>query len=311
MARGMRIGRYSRRLSYVGGRSRVMLIVIAAVVFVLLSLVISIVVGIALGKRAEKFDSMPEYDLSVEEYYSGDKKVGAVDAYVFSADANVNSYIVKGITDFSVCLRSGDGELAFASKVTVGDVADQTDGEKPALVKTVDKIHASKGRVCAYFYVRSFDIENEYLRELQKAYEIALVNEAAGCGVDEIMLIAPEADADNIDELEKYVSDMSFAAENAALGVLISPEVFKLSENDVYYASRLRSVCDFAALDLREVPAGDDAPETAETSELERVLSDMEFYINAYNMRIVFSAENSRLYDEAKELGAISIQIVE
>lgn len=311
MSRGMRTGKYSRRLSYAGGSSRTLLVVIAAAVFVLLSLVISVVVGISLGKRAEKYPYAPKYDLSVEEYYSSDKKIGAVDAYAFDPDANVNSYIVKGITDFSLCLRAEGGELTFSSYVAQEMDIVQQEGEKSSLVATVDKIHAADGRVCAYFYVNFLTLEDYYLRELQKAYEIALVNEAADCGVDEIMLIGIEINDENIDELQKFVSDAAQAAGNAALGVLIAPEVFKLSENDVYHASRLRSVCDFVALDLRMVSVAEELPENEEISELERVISEMEFYIRSYNMRMVLSTENAELYDEAKDLGIVSIQIIE
>jgi hypothetical protein len=310
MARGVRTGRYSRRSLYSGGRARWILIAIAAAVFVLLSLVISVVVGISLGKRAEKYPSLPKYDLSVEEYYSSDKKVGAVDAYAFSPTANVNSYIVKGITDFSLYLRTSDGELAFSSKVAEKLGGIQAEDGKYDLGAIADKIHVSGGRVCAYFYVGFLEIEDVYLRELQKAYEIALINEASAFGADEIMLIGLEANEENIDELQEYVSEAAFAAENAALGVLIAPETFKLSESDVYFASRLRSVCDFAALDLRDVPVASDGSEE-EVSELEKVISEMEFYVRSYNMRVVLATENAALYDEAKALGVVSIQIVE
>lgn len=310
MATGRRTIKYTRRSSYAGGRSRAMVIVIAAVAFVLLSLIISVVVGISLKSRAEKYALQPKYDLAVEEYYSGDKQIEAVDAYAFSAGGNVSSYVAKGITDFSVCLRNAGGELQFLSSVTADGGEGVANGGGKALGSTVERIHAYGGKVCAYFYVNFFEIESGPLRELRKAYEIALVNEAAAGGVDEIMLIGLDVNESNIDEVQRYVSDMSFAAENSALGVLLTSDVFKASENDVYHASRIRSVCDFVALDLRDLPADEEIAE-GEMGSLEKMISDMRFYIRSYNMRVVLSKNNSELYDEAKELGVVSIQIVE
>ena len=128
--------------------------------------------------------------------------------------------------------------------------------------------------------------------------------------MDEILLIGLDVNEDNIDEVQRYVSDMSFAAENAALGVLLTPEVFKSSEDHVYHASRIRSVCDFVALDLRDLPADEEIPEGGMGS-FEKMISDMRFYIRSYNMRVVLSKNNSELYEEAKNLGVVSIQIVE
>ena len=137
-----------------------MVTVIAAVAFVLLCLIISVAVGISLKGRTEKYALQPKYDLAVEEYYSGNKKVDAVDAYAFSAGGNVSSYVTKGITDFSLCLRNADGELQFLSSVTAdGNQAVANGGEK-ALGSTVERIHAYGGRVCAYFYVNFFEIES-------------------------------------------------------------------------------------------------------------------------------------------------------
>ena len=305
MARGVRTSKYSRRTSSGGKRPRALMVIAATAAFLALCFIVSVAVGLALGKQADEYASSHRYDLEVEEYYSGNKRVKAVDAYVFKADSSVKSYILNGVTDFSVALRESNGDLNFASSIIP---AEEGDAQKPDLRELVDSIHSQGGYVCAYFYVLSMNIEDKYQRKLHEAYEIALINEAAESGVDEIMLVGLESGGDKINEVRRFVSDMAFAAENAKLGVLISPETFKLTEEGVYNSAIIKSVCDFVALDLRgiAVPEGEE-----EKNQLAEVLGEMEYYIRSYNMRTVFSKENSALYESAKEMGVVSIQIIE
>jgi hypothetical protein len=103
--------------------------------------------------------------------------------------------------------------------------------------------------------------------------------------------------------------------EDAVLGVLVSPETVKLLEDGTYLAARVRSACDFIALDLRALSP--DADKTAagleenEKSELEVLLDEMEYYVSSYKMRIVLSKNNSELYDALVSLGVNNIQIIE
>lgn len=309
MARGVRTSKYSRRTSSGGKRSRAVIVIATVAAFLVLCFVVSVAVGLSLGKQADEYASSHRYDLEVEEYYSGNKRVKAVDAYVFYADSSIKSYILNGVTDFSVALRGSEGELNFSSSIIP---AEEGEVQRPDLRELVDSIHSQGGYVCAYFYVVSMNIEDKYQRELHKAYEIALVNEAAESGVDEIMLVGIDTSDAGIEEAHRFVSDMAFAAEGASLGVLIPPEIFKLTEEGAYNAAIIRSVCDFVALDLRGVSC--DEPEGADEEtegQLSSVLAEMEFYVRSYNMRVVFSKENSALYDSAKKMGAVSIQIIE
>jgi len=129
------------------------------------------------------------------------------------------------------------------------------------------------------------------------------------------MLVGISVDEDNIDSVEAFVARAAAAAENAVLGVLVSPETVKLTEDNVYLAARVRSVCDFIALDLRSLSSDadevGDSSEDAEKSELERLLDEMEYYVSSYKMRIVLSKNNSELYDSLKALGVGNIQIIE
>ena len=310
MARVRRRSRYSRRTVLNRDRSRAWIYVIAVAAFVVLCLIVSVGVGLLLAKQAEKHENAPKYDFDPKPYYSGDKMVKPVNArpYLFGDYAGLLTGI--GITDFSVCLRAPDGSLTYDTEYDVNFGEGAEEGVS-ALSKYTTYIHENGGRVCSYFYVTSFDVEDENLREIYKAYELALISEAARNGADEIMLVGLDVTEDNIDEIEKFVSMASCSAEAAVIGALIPPEVFKLTEEGIYHAARLRSVCDFVALDLRELPDDADKVEIeGEINLLDSTLSEMEYYISSYSMRIVFSEKNSSLCDAAVALGVENIQII-
>ncbi len=313
MGRRVRLRRYSRRTSSQGRASRIALIVVAIVAFLVLSIVVSVAAGLALGNLAEGHDaSAPTLDIGLEDYYSGSKKVKTVNAHEYSWGLGTSYYMSIGITDFSVCLRDSDGFITYRSEVDValGEAAGM--GSR-TLSDEVGAIHRNGGYICSYFYSTAFDFENEYERNIRKAYEIALVNEAARGGVDEILIIGPQPTKDNIDELEAFVSELSYAAgKNVAVGVLVSSDNVKLTESGDYTVPRLRAVCDFLALDLRNMPADAATKKPGqETSELYAFLGDMEYYIKAYSMRLVFTPENSSLLTSSIGYGATNVQIVE
>lgn len=319
MKRAGRMNRYSKRTSLSIHNSRVTVTVIAISAFVLLCVAASIAVGLLLGSKADSYDPSPKFDLPAVDYQSGNKTVQAVDAYAYDLGTNVKPYITRGITDLSTCLRHADGSLSYPSRIGADEALEEG---KNLLSDCVEQIHDAGGRVCGYFYVTFMQEEDRYMRELCRAYELALINEAAKLGVDEILLICPEIEEDTVDLIERYVNDASIAAENAVLGVLISPEVLLLTDENLYYAPRIKKVCDFLALDLRglspdadqkvgeEDAETEDAAEAVALSSLESVLSETEYYLRAYSMRVVLSKENAVLYDSVKELGIENIQIV-
>ena len=301
--------RYATRITK---KAKTVTLVVTALVFLLLCIAVSATIGLLLGKRVEELgpDTGRRYELSYESYTSNGKIVDPVDAYAYEWGSNAKPYISMEITDFSVKLRGTDGMLVYASEL--GELKDfcSFDGDMD-LAEEVEYIHNCGGRVRAYFYVHAFGVEDTALRELYQAYEIALVSEAAGAGVDDIMLIGLEVDGGSIDELERYVSRMSASVGDCALGVLVSPQLMLLTEQNIYYAARLRSVCDFLALDLRGLPENaDQVNEGMELSLLENMAAQMEYYVSSYAMRAVLSKDNAVLYESAKALGFESIQIV-
>ena len=303
MGRRVRMRRYSRRSASGGRAKRVAAIIFAIVAFLLLSVVLSVAAGLALGRFADQYQGdVQSGQTLVKDYYSGDKVVKAVNAHEYSWGLGTGYYLSIGITDFSVCLRDADGYITYHSSVaeSFSGSNDNMGSRNPA--ESVSAIKNDGGYVCTYFYSTAFNEPDKYKREVLKAYEIALINEAAKSGVDDILIIGLDPTEENIDEMERFVSDLAKASENSTLGVLISPDDVKLTDSGVYIVPRLRAVCDFVALDVRNVNT---------RSALYELINELEHYISSGNMRLVFSTQNSSFLKNAVDYGANSVQVVE
>lgn len=311
MGRRTRLRRYSRRKSSGGLGRRVFVITVAILAFLLLSFAISVAAGLALGRFAEgHIDETPESQLAVKDYYSGEKLVKAVQAHEYSWGLGTSYYLNMGITDFSVCLRDSDGFITYHSEVASALNATANMGSRN-LANEVADAQRGDGYVCGYFYSSAFDESDTYKREMIKAYEVALISEAAKSGIDEILVIGFKPDDSNIGEMEAFVSELSVAAGKSALGVLVSAEDVKLTDSGIYLVPRLRAVCDFAAIDMRSMPTSAASIKNGQsTSELKAFLDEMEYYISSGSMRLVFSSKNSALMQSAVKLGATSVQVV-
>ncbi len=305
-------------------RSRLWVKLAAVAAFLLLCFILSVAVGLILGEQAESYqEPSVRFDFSEALYNADGKEVPTVDAYLFRMGADPASYIKGGITDLSLCLQDSRGVLSYPTSVRLelwaetesGESAETEETAESLLAETVRRIKAAGARTCGYFYVQAFFETDPYLFELRAAYEAALIREAALCGVDEFLLILPQVGEESIGEIEQYISRLAYAAGERALGVLIAPETF---HEGGYLASRLASVCDFAALDLRGLDAEAFLSEETETDAegvplpgaLEVLLSENEYFINAYGLRLVLSHENATLYEELKTFGVTNLQII-
>lgn len=309
MARRTRFYKYSRRTSSQKRGNRVWLIVLACVSFILLSVVLSVAVGLALGERAQDFEgSEQKLDVSVKEHYSGNKKVKNINAVAYQWGFGTSHYISQGINDFSVCLRDGDGFITYHSEVDVA-IGGETDMGSRKLSLAVGDIRDEGGYVCGYIYSGAFSESDPYMREIKKAYELALVREAAEGGVNDILLVGIGVGKEGVEELEDFLCRAARAAGDATLGILIDPDTVKKDENTV---KRLAAACDFLALDLRDLSKRADLAESEDRpGELYSTLDSMKYFVKVYSMRIVFSSTNERLREAALKLGVTSVQVIE
>ena len=310
MTRRARLSKYSRRTSSGGRRGgKAVIIIFAVIAFLLLSLTVSVAVGLALGNRAQEYeDSLPPLDISVKDRYSGDKTVKAVKAGSLELGLDASYNVSIGITDLSVCLRDADGFVKYKSAVAVSFEGNDRTGSRN-LADEINKIHTSGGYVCAYIYSTAFKEQDEYLREIKKTYEIALIHEAAESGADDILLVGLDISESNLGEIEDFVSRAAISAGESALGVLLDSEKF---ENYASGVKRVSAVCDYVAVDLRRLPSNAAVAEDGEeTPLLYKTLDELKYFIKVYSARVVFGAGNSKLAESAAKWGVTDYQIVE
>ena len=310
-----RIRKYSRRTKSQYKKSAAP-IVLSVIAFLLLSVTISVFIGLSLGKRAEDSAAADKrFDFDKVEYKSGDKVVTGVEAYHFSKGADAASYIAQDINDLSVCIRHKNGDIDYYFDVVEQYALDNMDSIY-GFDSLCSDAHAAGGRVCAYLYVGAFEVEDEYQREIRKAYEIALIREAAVSGADDILLLGLDVDADNIVEIETCVAKASTAAGKTPLGVAVSVETVAQNDKEIYYAARLRGACDYLALDLTYLTLADgngrgvDENGNKIPSLLEETLSHYEYYIKSYPARVLLAKDHSKLYIPTLALGVTDMQIV-
>ncbi len=309
-----RIKKYSRRTYSQYKKSRAP-IVLSVIAFLLLSVIISVLVGISLGKRAEGSLDNTKFDFAREEYDSNGKKVGAVEAYNFPKGASAANYAAQHIDDLSVCIRHRDGSIDYHFETADKYGTDEMDSWM-SFSSLCNDAHKYGVRVCAYIYISSFGIEDEYLADIQKAYETALIREASEAGADHILLMGISVTEENLSEVEGFVMRAANASEKAPLGVAVTTETLDLCEDEIYVAARLRNACDYLALDLTHLTVEDGegtsggADGALLPSLLEKTLEKYEYYIQKYPMRILFSREDSKLYIPALKMGVVDLQIV-
>ena len=310
MTRRARLSKYSRRTSSGGRRGgRVWLIILAIVAFLLLSVTVSVAVGLALGERAQEYeDSLPPLDISVNDHYSGNKTVKRVDAQNFDLGYDASYYVSIGMEELSICLRDRDGFITYHSSVDVSFGNGGGMGSRDLSLE-VGKIKEVGGYVCAYIYSSALSESDPYLREIKKSYELALVHEAAVSGVNDILLVGIEITEANIAEAEDFISRAASSAGKTNLGVLIDAEVFEKNEG---LAKRVDAVCDYIAIDLRQIPSNANvAADGEETSPLYKTLDKLKYFVKVYRARIVFGEENSNLCGSARKWGVTNLQIIE
>ena len=310
-----RIRKYSRRTKSHYKKS-VAPVVLSVIAFLLLSVIISVFIGLSLLKRVEATgESDKRFDFPKVEYVSGDKIVSGVEAYNFPKGADAASYIAQDINDLSVCIRHENGDIDYRFDIAEQYGLDNMDGTY-SFASICDTANKYGGRVCAYLYIGAFDIEDEYQREIRKAYEIALIHEAAESGADDILLLGLDVNSDNISEIESFVALAAKAAEKTPLGVAVSVETIAENDKEIYLAARLRGACDYLALDLTYLKLSDgesrgvDENGNKQPSLLEQTLDKHEYYIKSYPMRVLLSKEHSKLYIPTLNLGVTDMQIV-
>lgn len=294
--------RYSGRTAVSIKRKRILPITLICVGAVLLTVAIAIGVGAYLRSKADAFE--PKESWSFEENSSGDaESAGAVYAPMFEYGDSPFSFVKKGYTAVSAPLNYRDGSIAFDSAVCREYGREEYDAS--VSIAEYDAIFdENELKFCAYFNSTAFEMEDEGLRRVRRAYEISLIAEAVAGGVDDVLILGIEVNEENINEVASYMAELSSCVD-VPVGIAISTGAVLQTQQNVYIAGRLESACDYVALDLRELAFYDDeGPQS-----IGEYLDPLRYYLSAYSLRLIFSSKNSELFDEVYDMGLKNAQI--
>ena len=303
-----RKNRYSRRTSASLRKKRIITTVIVAILSVAVIFGIAVGVGAYLRHKAESYEPQKDYEFEDNAPPKSDG-AEAVCAPSFIYGDYLYGFIQKGYTDLSLSL--GTAESVTFDSTVAGNVSGVVCGDIK-LEEYTSLIHKYEGRACAYFVSSAFECEDENVRRVRKAYEISLLCEAAENGIDDILILGINVTEENSGEVAKYLSELNTAAGDCSVGIAINTGTLLLTENEVYIAAKLKSACDFVALDLRNLDfssageAGSGAP-----TNLTEYLNEIKYYLSTYSLRLVFSNANEKFFGEAKNLGFSNVQVVE
>lgn len=293
---------------------------VVPLILVVLGIVFAASVGIGklLLKQAEKYPAEHESEqvtVPPQDILWGN--VPRIKAHSYTLGARYSSYVYSGITQVCAPLRDAEGNLNFDSRVC--EQMGWNENGRVDLTTNAWELHENGLYLCTYIPITGFEIEDAVLSELTLSYEAALIAEAAESGVDEIFLTGLVPTQANIGRITAYLERVKLlCGDGCAIGVLVTPELFLMAENDVYLAAGLMQVCDFLVMDLRGLPTQQtptetlpeeesvtDGESTADTEQgtparqitVAYVLENMQYELQRYSPRLALTEEQTDALD--------------
>ena len=154
--------------------------------------------------------------------------------------------------------------LVKRSEVTAADVVKRTEAEDYYSI--------------ALFTVGALNEHDEQLRLIKTSQELALINELASAGIDEIVLCGLPTDSDDLEDVNRYVRQAFEVVGNTRLGVAVSHED-ALTSGISRLVGATNAYADSYVLDLRDAENADN------------VIEKNAYFLTAYRMRLMLRAE--------------------
>lgn len=189
---------------------------------------------------------------------------------------------LAGATAASLSLNTPAGEVNYTSTVT--NYFDLPLYRDTQLETGIGELKTVVSYVSGVFYPQALKEENEHLRYAKQMEECALLREFLGSGGDEILLCDLPFESIDNNALFSYLRAVKRAAEEDSVGIAI-PWALTQKENAWSFLGSLLKVCDFLVLDLR-----------AETN---LPLADCAYYLQQYDMRLLFCSSQAEYIDSA------------
>ncbi len=187
-----------------------------------------------------------------------------------------------GATALSISLSDRDGNLLYLSEIAnrLSMSIGAGDADLSALCATAD---ASGVYLCGIFTLQAMDEENPLDRSVYLSEAAAVIAEAYSYGLRDIVLRAPSATAESLEELLRLHDTVKSFSPNAVLGLTLPDPTVTEPLADSLHSLAYRF--DYLALDLSRY--GEQTPEDFSEAQTNAML----YYLLRYEMRVLIPAE--------------------
>ena len=186
----------------------------------------------------------------------------------------------KTALSLSLCDREGNllyrSEVAKRLSMSIGT----GEADLSALCATADSTDIY---LCGIFTLKAMNEENPLDRSVYLSEAAAVIAEAYSYGLRDIVLRAPSATPESVDELLRLHDTIKSFESDLVLGLAL-PDTFVASP-DAEVLQTLAYRCDYLALDLSRY--GEEEPADAADAQINTML----YYLLRYEMRVIIPAE--------------------
>ena len=202
------------------------------------------------------------------------------DSSTFSS--RIRALINDGATAASIPLTASNGALLYRS--SVGEqIGYPTSGAPTVRISSaVAQVEEQQIHLSGVFYLTAFSKSDPLLRSVELSRSVSVIAEAILSGVDDILLIAPDCAAEQVDEVLRLAEDIRVLAPNATVGFALPSSVLT-DEKAAELIDRLWNGLDFLALNASEY--GSESPVEYAKQMVED--PNMQFNRLRYHMRVL------------------------
>ncbi len=181
--------------------------------------------------------------------------VPEVSAFPLSSDKYKDSTLLSSAiseldkyapNEISLFMKEKNKVPAYATAITAPEFA-ATDGLSAKDI--FSSVEAANKRSCAIFEISFFSEDNTGLKEVKKAYEMALIKELHESGADEILLCGIDPHAVTMSNITAFAKEIKSACSGTPIGIII-PESFPLSKDGGSGMVLLSESFDLTLLDI-------------------------------------------------------------
>lgn len=298
----MNRGRYKKRNLR---QKRIKTVLIISLIAVIVLFIIFLAVGLSLSEKTKKNYEIEGDDFDYRET-DGEQaqEVKNVNAYPLpllednSSFASRLSAIKEDAKAVCISLNSPDGTLLYRSNIASSFTYLSVASDARNLSSYIEDIQDRGLHSAAILYIPTFaETKDDLKADVELAIWGSVVCEAIRGGVDDVLLIADDADEEDIEKLSALAERIHLTEENAIIGLCLPNSVFE-AEKSVSIIDSLSKTFDYLAFDATDAEGDGTLIENTEAA-----IADMQLQLIYYKMRVILPrCDNTEELDKLAEI---------